>query len=177
MSDRQVIKINNEKIKKNIQIQFSLYILLLIRFIVFKCNLKDLLSVLSRWKLELVMYNLGRANFKPLYTINNYIDKYRLEGVITVKIFLNLVGNIIAFIPLGFCLPILLKKCKSLISTLKSALLIVMVIEVTQLITTLGSFDVDDILLNILGATIGYLMYKIAIIVIKKVKFNLLQFK
>ena len=158
--NRAVVKNKNRKIKKIIQIQFILYMVLLIRFVVFKRDLSDLISFLSEWNLESVMHNLSRANFEPLYTINNYMDKYRVEGIMSTKIFLNLVGNIIAFIPWGFCLPILFKKFKSLVGTLKGALLFVIAIEVTQLITTLGSFDIDDIILNTLGAIIGYLIYK-----------------
>jgi glycopeptide antibiotics resistance protein len=105
------------------------------------------------------------------------MDKYREEGVMSINVFLNLVGNIIVFIPWGACLPILFEKIKSLIGTLKGTLLFVIAIEVAQLITTLGSFDVDDIILNTLGAIIGYLIYKVGIMVMKVAKFVLLQFK
>ncbi|MGU9068145.1 VanZ family protein [Clostridium perfringens] len=36
-------------------------------------------------------------------------------------------------------------------------------IELIQLLTGLGFFDVDDIILNVLGGIIGYLILKISI--------------
>jgi glycopeptide antibiotics resistance protein len=176
-TDRMTEIRTNKKIIQIIQIQFILYMAFLLKFVVFKYNLPDSISILSDWNLKSVMYHLSRANFEPLYTINNYMDKYRAEGVMSRNVFLNLVGNIIVFIPWGLYLPILFKKIKSLIGTLKGTLLFVIAIEVAQLITTLGSFDVDDIILNTLGAIIGYLIYKVGIMVMKVAKFVLLQFK
>jgi glycopeptide antibiotics resistance protein len=38
-------------------------------------------------------------------------------------------------------------------------------VEVTQLVTRVGSFDVDDLLLNTIGGILGYLIYKIVSVV------------
>ena len=37
---------------------------------------------------------------------------------------------------------------------------IMLAVEVAQLFTLRGSFDVDDLILNLLGAAIGYLIYR-----------------
>lgn len=176
-TDRMTEIRTNKKITQIIQVQFILYMAFLLKFVVFKYNLPDSLSILNEWSLKSVMYQLSRANFEPLYTINNYMDKYRAEGVMSINVFLNLVGNIIVFIPWGACLPILFEKTRTLMGTLKGTLLFVIAIEAAQLITTLGSFDVDDIILNTLGAIIGYLIYKVGIMVMKIARFALLQFK
>ena len=42
-------------------------------------------------------------------------------------------------------------------------LLLSLIFETIQLLTGLGEFDVDDILLNILGAVIGYMFYHIVV--------------
>lgn len=165
--------VQNVSFKTFIQIQFILYMVLLLKFVVFKPTISDSIMILNEWNIESFIYNLSKANFEPLYTINNYMNKYRSEGTMSIKIFLNLIGNIIAFIPWGFCWPILVKKCKSLLATFMGSLLLVISIEVAQLITTLGSFDIDDIILNTLGAIIGYSLYKIGVAMMKIAKLHL----
>ena len=71
----------------------------------------------------------------------------------------NIVGNIIMFIPFGFFTSYYLKlERKSFIFFL--ALIVSIVIELIQL--RIGrAFDIDDILLNIVGSMIGYFLYRL----------------
>ena len=71
----------------------------------------------------------------------------------------NLLGNIIPFIPFGFLLPIAYKKFSSAISVFCVGLASILLIELFQFFTKLGSFDVDDIILNMIGIVCGYLMF------------------
>ena len=71
----------------------------------------------------------------------------------------NLLGNIIPFIPFGFLLPIIYKKFSSAITVLTTGLVSILLIEIFQFFTKLGSFDVDDIILNMIGIVCGYLMF------------------
>ena len=71
----------------------------------------------------------------------------------------NVIGNMMMFIPYGFFVSYFLKLDKS-----KQAIFLSFItsitIEVTQLI--IGRvFDVDDILLNVLGGILGFLIYKL----------------
>ena len=71
---------------------------------------------------------------------------------------INLLGNIIPFIPFGFLLPITYKKFSSAIKVLSIGLASILLIEIFQFFTKLGFFDVDDIILNMIGIVCGYLM-------------------
>ena len=73
---------------------------------------------------------------------------------------LNLAGNVIAFMPCGFLLPVISTRCKRLPVAVLISLIISFFIECTQLIFRVGSFDVDDLLLNNIGAFFGALLYK-----------------
>lgn len=72
----------------------------------------------------------------------------------------NLLGNILIFIPFGFFLPMGSTK-KSFVLTALFSFFLSLGIETFQLLTKIGSFDVDDLLLNTLGGIIGYLLYRI----------------
>ena len=83
----------------------------------------------------------------------------------TKLFFKNVVGNMIMFIPFGFFTSYFL-KLKKIYSVFILTLLTSITIETTQLL--IGRvFDIDDILLNILGGLIGYFIFKI----IYKIKF------
>ncbi len=66
----------------------------------------------------------------------------------------NLICNIVAFIPFGMLLPILLKK-KRIIKTIMAGILLSAIIETLQYATGLGQMDIDDVILNGLSTVIG----------------------
>lgn len=71
-------------------------------------------------------------------------------------------GNVLLFIPLGVLLPVLNTRFNSLSSIFPYGILGSMTIEGAQLLISLilgfnyRTFDVDDIILNTLGAITGY---------------------
>ena len=72
----------------------------------------------------------------------------------------NLLGNLIIFMPMGIYLPFFIKKTNQAITFFLVMTALLFAIELTQLITRSGRFDIDDYLLNIIGALIGYTMWK-----------------
>ena len=72
---------------------------------------------------------------------------------------INLLGNVVMFVPLGLFLPLIFTKLRKLWRTLFTVTLLIAVVEIAQLFTLLGSCDVDDLILNLLGAALGYGIY------------------
>jgi len=96
--------------------------------------------------------NYSTSNFVPFTEMFRYDFGSRLF----IK---NILGNMLLFIPFGFFLGYYL-KLKKPISILLMCLLVSGTIEVTQLI--IGRvFDVDDIILNLIGGFIGYILWKL----------------
>ena len=94
--------------------------------------------------------NYGTNNFIPF----KEILRYEVGSKVFIK---NIVGNIILFIPFGFFVAHLMKS-KKLYPTLVVSMITSIVIEYTQL--KIGrTFDIDDIILNISGGFLGYLIY------------------
>ena len=71
----------------------------------------------------------------------------------------NLFGTLFMFLPLGIYLPFFHKKIDSLKKCILSILPIFLVIEIAQFLTKRGAFDIDDLILNLAGAVIGYLIW------------------
>jgi len=75
--------------------------------------------------------------------------------------FKNLIGNIVIFIPLGLLYPLCRKKKVGFIEALLVILGSTVAIEVIQFFfLTSRRADIDDVILNLIGGLIGYLIYK-----------------
>lgn len=83
-----------------------------------------------------------------------------LRGGITTHAFINIVGNIVMFMPIGFLVPIIYKKLDSYKKIALTGLSISMLIECTQLFLSRGT-DIDDLILNTIGTVLGYLVFTI----------------
>lgn len=68
--------------------------------------------------------------------------------------------NIVMFLPLGFLVPLIWKQMANLIRILELGLGFSLFIEISQLLNN-RSTDIDDLLMNTLGALSGYLLYRI----------------
>ncbi len=145
-----------KKSHKWIHVLFFLYLLIVVRLIIFKYPFYMLKEIASTWEKGIILEGLDTANFTLFKTIRMYIDyAYMLNS------FENLVGNVVVFVPFGFLLPYVLKNGKIFFVMLLNAFLFVLGIELFQLFSAFGAFDVDDILLNCVGAIIGYMLFLI----------------
>ena len=99
-------------------------------------------------------------NITPLYTIRNYIHVLMNSnnGALVRHCFINLVGNVVMFIPAGYLVSGLWKSQRNLLVFLLTCIALILTIELVQLLTLLGSFDVDDLILNLAGMFLGYLL-------------------
>lgn len=100
----------------------------------------------------------GNLNLMPFRTIRNYIHVgLRItNGPLFRHIVINLLGNVVMFVPLGFFLPGVFPSFRSFRRCIVRACLIIVGIELVQLFTLLGSLDVDDLILNGISAAMGY---------------------
>lgn len=87
----------------------------------------------------------------------------------------NIVVNILLFVPLGFLLPLGIKRLRKFSATGSLGLLITIIIELLQIVTKRGIFEFDDILNNFLGTMIGYGIFTFAAWIWAKDKKNTLN--
>ena len=96
-----------------------------------------------------------RYNLVPFKEIERFW-KYRRE--LGIHSFHNLAGNILGFMPAGFFIPIMWKDKRGFFFTVCMTFQLSLQAEILQLIFRVGSFDVDDLLLNTFGGILGYLL-------------------
>lgn len=97
-------------------------------------------------------------NLELFREIRRFWD-YR-EQVGYFAMFTNLFGNVIIFVPFGIFLP-MASRYRSFFSTMFASFGLSLCVEVFQFITRVGSFDVDDLLLNTIGGITGHIIYVI----------------
>ena len=103
---------------------------------------------------EQVARRLNLVPFRTLWLFAGLLDSPHPEYVRAAVI--NLGGNIIMFFPLGFLLPRVFSKCTSLLRVLLVTAAIITAVELLQLFTLVGSCDIDDLILNVLGSGLGF---------------------
>lgn len=77
-------------------------------------------------------------------------------------VMLNVVGNVVAFMPFGFIVPEVWNRLNRWYTITLLGFLFSLCIELTQLVSRVGSFDVDDLFLNTVGALLGYFAFVVA---------------
>jgi len=94
----------------------------------------------------------------PLYTIRLFVNVLvgdygaglRRDAVV------NLFGNVLMFVPLGFLPPLLWKPFQKLWKMLLWGAVIIICVELIQLFALVGNCDIDDLMLNVVGIALGY---------------------
>lgn len=132
-------------------------IISIILFFIYLCLLVYLLFFAENMgrKVSTSAHNYNMELFKEIKRFYIYRDKFG------IFYYLNVYGNILAFMPFGFFLPMLSTKVRKFIFTVFLGFAFSVMVEITQFIVAVGSFDVDDILLNTVGVILGYIVFKI----------------
>lgn len=122
-----------------------------------------LATVLILYLLILLRITVFRSNSYPIemsVNLSLFTDlaaTYHENGIWMVLYLVG--GNIAWFVPFGFLLPMIWQKLK-FYYTIPLGFLLSLVIESGQLALNKGMFEIDDLVLNTLGAAAGYLAYK-----------------
>lgn len=100
-----------------------------------------------------------RYNLQPFREISRFFTYREIIGFRGFVV--NLFGNILAFMPWGFIVPVIRKRPRKFLYTAVSTFLLSLCIETIQLLTRVGSFDVDDLILNTIGGIAGFIVYAV----------------
>lgn len=134
-----------------ILVSFIVYILAFLYFTIGKVDVTEING------------EIYRANLVPFKTISGYI-KLIAKGTIRNIAVLNLGGNLLLALPFALYLPYYFKPLRKWWKTFFLVVIIILIIELVQLVSGRGSFDIDDLILNSLGVLLGYGMWSLRLI-------------
>lgn len=101
-------------------------------------------------------YSYNLTLFREIKRFWNYRRQVGFRAM-----FLNIYGNVLCFLPFGAILPVLSKRCRYLAAITLLSFEFSLLVETVQLITKVGTFDVDDLFLNTIGGFLGYFIFKL----------------
>ena len=105
------------------------------------------------------------SNIIPFATIIGYVSGMVSNDINTGIVIINLVTNLLLFAPMGFFIPMLFQdKIKNTKQFLIIIIILTFLVEIIQFITYRGSTDIDDIILNTIGASIVYILMKTKVV-------------
>jgi len=147
------IIINKEdRYKRNISIYMLMY------FVMFVCLTmfigRRTISIMNKEHLE---YYINSINLTPFKTVKLFVKSNLSNSIIAY----NVLGNIVALMPLSLLLVFRNDKYRKTINQLLFLGVTVLIIEVLQLISSVGSFDIDDFILNIGGGVLFILLMNV----------------
>lgn len=108
---------------------------------------------------EMQEYRYNLVLFREIRRFWNYRDQIGLFAMFT-----NLFGNVIIFMPFGFFMP-MASRYRSCFSAVFYSFGLSLCVETFQLLTRVGSFDVDDLLLNTVGGLAGYVIFAVCAVI------------
>jgi len=136
--------------------------LLLFLFVVYVAAMIWLLFG-QRWGTEIYVGNKASAmNLKPFATVKMYwriLQNSKNVGLMRHAV-INLVGNVVMFIPLGFFAPCFLKRMRKIFPAMLFLSCLIVTVEIVQYFTFLGTCDIDDLILNMAGVLIGWIFWR-----------------
>ncbi len=134
---------------------FLFYMIIFIWVVIFKCNLID--------DLRITHQQISRLSFYERVINPSEIQSliYRIQiGEIFHRSLLEPFLNIVIFVPVGMYVTLFQNK-KRIFNTYFVSLAISFSIELIQLATMIGGFSYLDIITNVTGGLIGYVIYRI----------------
>ena len=106
--------------------------------------------------------DFGRTNFQRSINTQAFktiINCFKYCSLLSRYTIINIYGNLVAFIPMGFFIPLIFKRLKNFFVMLIVFIMASFFIELLQYVFAVGAADVDDIILNSIGGVLGYLLY------------------
>lgn len=113
---------------------------------------------------------LHNINFIPFKSISQYLFNYHSYNFDIW--FNNLFGMIIAFIPFGFLISLIVKRINKINQVIFITISFSMLSEMFQYITRRGIADIDDTILSIIGSVLGFILLKLIIKFLLKIKIS-----
>lgn len=152
----------NRVMKRTFLLFFAAYLSLLLTFTLFDPMFgrdRQVHFILSDRTL-LKNYLENSFNIIPFATISTFIKALFTKSMRFSIIATNLLGNLLALTPMALFLPMFFQRCKKFRFFLLATSLAVLCIETFQFLWNAGFCDIDDLILNVLGACIAHAVFK-----------------
>lgn len=110
---------------------------------------------------DIFYQSIDAINLHPFAMIGDYLSAYKNGNILFSHLISNIVGNLMIFAPCGILLPTYIKSLNKPLNFIIVISTIIVSSEFLQFYLGVGVCDVDDFILNFIGAILVYSIYKI----------------
>ena len=133
----------------------------------------------NAWKIQYESFDLYMEdcfNIIPFATVAECVG-HILDGGSFMRRWAirNMFGNLLLFYPMGIFLPCLFPRMRTARENVRVSFFVILAVELTQFLLRSGCFDIDDLILNMTGWTLGFLTFSIPLVRRILVKFCFLR--
>ena len=167
VGERIQMKIQSRKnrdkgMKTILSLILVMYALLLIKYTVFDGYYGRNISKIGALSVEKIREHMKtRCNLVPFSTIDLMFNGYENGDLSKKNLLVNIAGNLAAFMPTALLLPLISDRQKRILPYFLTVSASIIAVEITQVVLTVGSGDIDDYILNIVGALVLYMILHI----------------
>ncbi len=148
-----------ELLRAALSCSFALYLVLLVNFLFFESSFSRGYGLIFLQSRETVSYYLDNfLNVEPFSMIRRYFHGYSIGTVSLNNFLMNIVGNFVLFMPFSFFLPIFYKKQNNFFIFFFTVALTSASAEVLQVLFMMGTGDIDDLIMNTVGACVFFVL-------------------
>ena len=105
-------------------------------------------------------YAVPRIVFEPFHALKLFLKNMNTSPLLGLGFLEGAVLNLLMFIPVGYLVPVLWNRVNSLWKVLLFGFCLSLGVELLQLATLRGMFDLDDLMNNTIGAAVGWVCYR-----------------
>ena len=139
--------------QRNFYVLFAYFLLLFFALVFLDSYFGDSRSDISKIGKEL--------NLIPFKTSASLIYGTSKGWVAPEKPLINIVGNLVICMPFALFLPLLFKKLRKFINFLIVISIGILIVELMQVVSARGVCDIDDLIFNVGGAAIAFVILHI----------------
>ena len=101
-------------------------------------------------------YAVPRMVFEPFHALKLFLKNMNTAPSRGLGFLEGAVLNLLMFIPVGYLVPVLWNRVNRLWKVLLLGFCLSLGVELLQLVTLRGMFDLDDLMSNTIGAAVGW---------------------
>lgn len=163
-------------VKRTMWILFFLFLLLFFSLVFVDSYFKnDIRADAANRAISFSEYKENYMSLIPFKSTRGLLYSYSRGWIDYKAPLVNIAGNLLLCMPFAFFLPLLFKKQRKFIIFLPTVFAISLLVESIQLVTKRGFCDIDDLILNVAGAVLLFLVLHIKLVkkFMNKITFDL----
>lgn len=151
--------------KQTLIFLFAAYLLVVLDFTLIDNSFgRKISNIFTRSPEQISDYLKNNTNLVPFATVRLFLRGWRCGAVSFPVLAENLAGNLAVFMPFSFFIPLFSRRFRKPLNFFFLISAVVIAVELLQAVLLTGSADIDDYILNVIGAMVAFFILRLGVI-------------